>query len=140
MAAACDVDLLAGVPLFADLGRADLTRIAAVAKRMRFAADAVIVEEGSAGGRFYVIQTGTARVVTKGRTRATLGPGAYFGELSVLDGEPRTATVVAAEPMEVWSIADFNFRPLLKDRPALAVKLLTALSARLRRAESSLVS
>ena len=48
--------------------------------------------------------------------------------------------LAAAEPMEVWSIADFNFRPLLKDRPALAVKLLTALSARLRRAESSLVS
>jgi CRP-like cAMP-binding protein len=55
-------------------------------------------------------------------------------------GAPRTASVVAAEPLEVWSIADFNFRPLLKDRPALALKLLSALSARLRTVENSLVS
>ena len=58
----------------------------------------------------------------------------------MIDGEPRSASVVAAEPLEVWSIADFNFRPLLKDRPALALKLLTALTARLRKAEKSLVS
>ena len=140
MAAQCDVDLLAGVPLFADLSAADLKRIASVAKRMRYREGAVVVEEGATGGRFFVIQSGTAKVVVRGRTRATLGPGAYFGELSVLDGEPRTASVVAAEPLEVWSIADFNFRPLLKDRPALALKLLSALTARLRRVENSLVS
>ena len=140
MAAECDVELLAGVPLFADLSGADLKRIASVAKRMRYRGDAVVVEEGSTGGRFFVIQSGQARVVSRGRTQAKLGPGAYFGELSVLDGEPRSATVIATEPLEVWSIADFNFRPLLKDRPALAVKLLTALSARLRRAERSIVS
>jgi len=140
MAAQCDIDLLAGVPLFADLSAADLKRIASVAKRMRYREGAVVVEEGSTGGRFFVIQSGAARVVVRGRTRATLGPGAYFGELSVLDGEPRTASVVAAEPLEVWSIADFNFRPLLKDRPALALKLLAALTARLRRVENSLVS
>ena len=140
MAAQCDLDLLAGVPLFADLSAADLKRIASVAKRMRYREGAVVVEEGTPGGRFFVIQSGSARVVVRGRTRATLGPGAYFGELSVLDGEPRTASVVAAEPLEVWSIADFNFRPLLKDRPALAVKLLAALTARLRRVENSLVS
>jgi CRP/FNR family cyclic AMP-dependent transcriptional regulator len=140
MAAQCDIDLLAGVPLFADLSAADLKRIASVAKRMRYREGAVVVEEGSTGGRFFVIQSGWARVVVRGRTRATLGPGAYFGELSVLDGEPRTASVVAAEPLDVWSIADFNFRPLLKDRPALALKLLSALTARLRRVENSLVS
>jgi CRP-like cAMP-binding protein len=140
MAAQCDVDLLAGVPLFAELSGADLKRIASVAKRMRYREGAVVVEEGTTGGRFFVIQSGKARVVSKGRTHATLGPGAYFGELSVLDGEPRSASVVAAEPLEVWSIADFNFRPLLKDRPALALKLLVALTSRLRRAENSLVS
>lgn len=140
MAARCDLELLAGVPLFADLSRADLTRIAAVAKRMHYREGAVVVEEDTPGGRFFVIQSGHADVVSKGRTQAKLGPGAYFGELSVLDGEPRSASVVACEPLEVWSIADFNFRPLLKDRPALAVKLLTALSARVRRAERSLIS
>jgi CRP-like cAMP-binding protein len=140
MAAQCDIDLLAGVPLFADLSAADLKRIASVAKRMRYREGAVVVEEGSTGGRFFVIQSGSARVVVRDRSRTTLGPGAYFGELSVLDGQPRTASVVAAEPLEVWSIADFNFRPLLKDRPALALKLLAALTARLRRVENSLVS
>jgi len=140
MAARCDVDLLAGVPLFAELSAADLKRVASVAKRMHYREGAVVVEEGTAGGRFFVIQSGHARVVSRGVTQAMLGPGAYFGELSVLDGEPRSATVVAIGPLEVWSIADFNFRPLLKDRPALAVNLLTALSARLRRAERSLMS
>ena len=140
MAGQCDLDLLAGVPLFADLTRADLKRIASVAKRMRYREGAVVVEEGTTGGRFFAIQSGHARVLSKGRTQATLGPGAYFGELSVIDGEPRSASVVASEPLEVWSIADFNFRPLLKDNPALAVRLLTALTARVRRAERSLVS
>ena len=140
MAAQCDMDLLAGVPLFAELSGADLKRVASVAKRMRYREGAVVVEEGTIGGRFFVIQSGRARVMTDGRTRATLGPGAYFGELSVLDGGPRSASVIASEPLEVWSIADFNFRPLLKDRPTLAVKLLISLSARLREAERSLVS
>ena len=58
MAAQCDVDLLAGVPLFADLSGADLKRIASVAKRMRYRDGAVVVEEGSTGGRFFVIQSG----------------------------------------------------------------------------------
>ena|SRR5690349_9810111 len=140
MAAPCDVELLAGVPLFADLPRADLERIASVAKRMRYREAEAVTEEGTPGGRFFVIQSGHADVVSKGRTQTTLGPGAYFGELSVLDGEPRSASVVASEPLEVWSIADFNFRPLLKADPALAVRLLTALAVRLRRAEQSLVS
>ncbi|MEP6624315.1 MAG: cyclic nucleotide-binding domain-containing protein [Acidimicrobiia bacterium] len=140
MADRCDPDLLAEVPLFAELSRAELRRIASVAKIASFRDGATMVEEGALGGRFFVIQSGTAKVTTGGRTRITLGPGSYFGELSVLDGQPRSASVVATAPVVAWSIADFNFRALLKQYPALAVKLLGALGARLRQAERSLVS
>ena len=140
MADRCDTDLLAQVPLFAELSRSELSRIAAVAKRVQFRDGATIVEEGSLGGRFFVLQSGAAKVQTGGRTRVTLGPGSYFGELSVLDGQPRSASVIATDSVEAWSIAEFNFRALLKQYPALAVKLLGALSARLRAAERSLVS
>ncbi len=136
----CDAELLAHVPLFADLTRAELKRVAAVAKPASFRAGAWVVEEGSQGGRFFVIQAGTAKVQVGGRTRATLGPGSYFGELSVLDGRERSASVVAASALETWSIAEFNFRALLKQYPSLAVKLLGVLSGRLRDAERSLLS
>ena len=138
--ASCDADLLAGVPLFTGLSGRELRRIAAVAKPATFADGELIVEEGQAGGRFFVLQSGTARVVQGGRTRATLGPGSYFGELSVLDAEPRSASVLATSPVVTWSIAEFNFRPLLKENPSLAVKLLVALGGRLRAAERSYVS
>ena len=140
MADRCDTELLAQVPLFSELTGAELRRIAAVAKRVNYREGDTIVEEGSLGGRFFVIQSGTARVQKGGRTRVTLGPGSYFGELSVLDGQPRSASVVAVAPVEAWSIAEFNFRALIKQYPTLAVKLLGALSARLRAAERSLVS
>lgn len=140
MANRCDTDLLAQVPLFSELSRAELARIAAVAKLVKYRDGATVVEEGSLGGRFFVIQSGSAKVQTGGRTRVTLGPGSYFGELSVLDGQPRSASVVASSALETWSIAEFNFRALIKQYPALAVKLLGVLSARLRAAERSLVS
>ena len=140
MAKGCDVGLLAEVPLFSELCRADLSRVAAVAKLVRYREGATIVEEGSLGGRFFVLQSGAAKVQTGGRTRVTLGPGSYFGELSVLDGKPRSASVIATEPVEAWSIAEFNFRAMLKQYPALALKLLGALTDRLRTAERSLVS
>lgn len=140
MAKGCDTGLLAEVPLFSELGRADLSRVAAVAKLVTYREGATIVEEGSLGGRFFVLQSGAAKVQTGGRTRVTLGPGSYFGELSVLDGKPRSASVIATEPVEAWSIAEFNFRAMLKQYPTLALKLLGALSDRLRTAERSLVS
>jgi CRP/FNR family cyclic AMP-dependent transcriptional regulator len=135
-----DLQLLAGVPLFADLGRDELHAVASVARQVTHRPGEVVVKEGSLGGRFFVIQDGTADVIAREMIQATLGPGAYFGELSVLDGERRSASVVATSSMTTWSIADFNFRPLLKQHPALAVGLLTALSRRLRAAERSLMS
>jgi CRP/FNR family cyclic AMP-dependent transcriptional regulator len=133
----CDTSLLAGVPLFADLSVKELRDVAALAKLVHYADGEVIVEEDTAGARFFVLQSGTARVVRNGRTRATLGPGAYFGELAVLDGGPRSASVLASSPIEAWSIASFNFRALVTAHPKIASKLLVHLAERLRDAERS---
>lgn len=135
-----EVELLAGVPLFSALGRDELQALGSVARPVHHAEGDVIVEEGSLGGRFFVIQSGTADVLRDGSVAASLGPGAYFGELAVLDGERRSATVVATSPLRTWSIADFNFRPLLKQSPELAIRLLEALAKRLRAAEHSPVA
>lgn len=132
-----DVSLLAGVPIFADLSVKELREIAALAKLAHYGAGDVVVEQDSPGARFFVIQAGAAKVVRNGRTRTTLGPGNYFGELAVLDGGPRTASVVATGPLEVWSVAAFNFRALVSAHPKIAAKMLGHLAARLREAERS---
>jgi CRP-like cAMP-binding protein len=126
------IDLLSRVELFEELSDPELRKVAAVAKVMEFPAGEAVTEEGTAGGRFYVIESGTAKVVAAGRTRATLGPGDCFGELSLIDGEPRSASVVALEPLRTWSIAEWNFRPLLKTQGSIAYKLLVALVRRVR--------
>lgn len=71
----------------------------------------------------------------KGRTRSELGPGDYFGEMSLLDGGPRSATVRASEPLTTLSIAEWNFRPLLKSHPTIAYKMLVMMCRRLRSVE-----
>jgi CRP/FNR family transcriptional regulator, cyclic AMP receptor protein len=127
-----EVDLLRGVDLFEELSKSELRKVAGLAKPFTFVAGESVTEEGTPGGRFHVIQTGTAKVVAGGRTRATLGPGEYFGELSLIDGEPRSATVVAVEPLTTISIAEWNLRPLLKSQPTISYKLLVVLCRRVR--------
>ncbi len=129
------LELLARVELFAELTRSELRAVVALAKPGTFAAGEAVTEEGTPGGRFHVIESGTAKVVAGGRTRATLGPGDYFGELSLIDGDPRTASVIAIEPLRTWSIAEWNFRPLLKTQGLITYKLLVTLTRRLRAAE-----
>ncbi len=129
------IDVLATVDLFDELSDSELRKVAQIAKSVEFPADETITEEGTPGGRFHVIESGTANVVAGGRTRATLGPGDYFGELSLIDGQPRSATVIALEPLRTWSIAEWNFRPLLKTQGVISYKLLVKLCARLRSVE-----
>jgi CRP/FNR family cyclic AMP-dependent transcriptional regulator len=124
--------LLAGVDLFEELTKAELQKVIDLAKPLEFVADEAVTEEDTPGGRFHVIESGVAKVVANGRTRATLGPGDYFGELSLIDGEPRSASVIAVEPLRTWSIAEWNFRPLLKDQGAIGYKLLVKVCRRLR--------
>jgi CRP-like cAMP-binding protein len=127
-----DTDLLRGVDLFEELSKSELRKVAGLAKPFTFAEGESVTEEGTPGGRFHVIQSGSAKVVAGGRTRATLGAGEYFGELSLIDGEPRSATVIATEPLTTLSIAEWNLRPLLKSQPTISYKLLVVLCRRVR--------
>jgi CRP-like cAMP-binding protein len=94
----------------------------------------MITEEGTRGGRFHVIESGTAKVVVGAHPHAKRGPGEYVGELALLDGGPRSASVVALEPVRTWSIAEWSFRRLLKDNGPIAYKQLVTVTGRLRAA------
>lgn len=122
--------------LFAELTPAELRKVLALAKPLDFGAEEMVTEEDTPGGRFHVIETGSAKVVRGGRTVARLGPGDYFGELSLIDGCPRSASVIACEPMRTWSIAEWNFRPLLKAEGAISYKVLVRVIERYREVQS----
>jgi CRP-like cAMP-binding protein len=132
-------DELARVPLFQDLPKRDLRRIGKTCLVRDYSAGAVLVRQGEDGVGLYIIIRGSARVTQRSehgdeQLIAVLGPGAVFGEMSLLDELPRTATVTALEPVHVLVLTIFDFRALLLETPAISIKLLSVLSQRLRRA------
>jgi CRP/FNR family transcriptional regulator, cyclic AMP receptor protein len=132
-----DVDLLARVPLFAGLSRAHRRRIGALTEDGVYHAGRVIVKRDDPGKAFYVIVDGLAKVVrgkiVTARADAELGPGDFFGELALLDGGRRAATVVAATPMRAIRIQRSAFRRLLLEEPEIALKVLEGMAGRTRR-------
>jgi CRP-like cAMP-binding protein len=128
-------DPLVTVPLFSELSKRELKRCAQVAKAVTFDRGDVIAEEGEEGLAFYVILEGEAKVQRRGRTVATLLPGDHFGEISLIDGGPRTASVIAATPLRCLSLLRWDFRQLLEKDPVLVPKLLKELARRLRQIE-----
>lgn len=131
------VELLSRVPLFEGLSKAQLSRIAALAEDTSYNAGRVIVKRDDPGKAFYVIVDGSAKVVkgkiTTARAEAVLGPGDFFGELALLDGEPRAASVVAASALETIRIERASFRRMLREEPDIAIKLLEGMARRTRR-------
>jgi CRP/FNR family cyclic AMP-dependent transcriptional regulator len=133
-----DLDLLKTVPMFASCTRKELGAISRIAKRVSFDEGDEICREGETGVGLHVIVEGETKVQIGGRTRRRLGPGAFFGEIALLDGGPRTATVLAETPVETIAIPVWNFKQLLKSQPTLALKMLEEVSRRVRSSESSL--
>ena len=127
--------ILAGVPLFASLPARHLKRVAAVSAVLDFAEGDEIVKEGQAGSVFYVIADGGAKVVRGGRTVGRLEPGRFFGELAVLGGTPRTASVIATAPTTCVMLSARNLQKVLKDEPAIALSILGYVAHRLADAE-----
>lgn len=131
------VELLSRVPLFAGLSKAHLARLAGLAEDSSYNAGRVIVRRDDPGKAFYVIVEGRAKVVkgriTTARAEAMLGPGEFFGELALLDGEPRAASVVAATALETIRIERAAFRRMLREEPDIAVKLLEGMARRTRK-------
>ena len=124
--------LLAAAPLLADVDPAGMERIAERAVEVEFAADHVIARQGEIGTGFFVIVSGGVRVVRDGSVIANLGPGDFFGELSVLDGQPRVAQVVADGPTTCLALASWDFEAVVREEPAVALAVMRELARRLR--------
>lgn len=133
--------VLSHVPLFAGLSQRDLRRIAALVEEVWFNSGRVVVEEGSPGNSFYVILDGTARVVRGRGQRAIrrLGPGDHFGEMTLLDGGPRSMTVIAESTLDAVRIQRSAFRRLLLREPEVGLRIMAGLAARVREHERQLL-
>jgi CRP-like cAMP-binding protein len=125
---------LARVPMFSGCSARELSLIARAAKEVSHPAGTVIAREGEPGVGMFLILEGRAAVSIGGRRRRTLGPGDFFGEIALLDGGPRTATVTALTPMRLVGITEWVFRGLIREHPTIALKTLQAMAARLRAA------
>ncbi len=123
--------------LFADLSDAELERLGDRFAERTFKAGDTVVEEGSTGTSFFVIESGTATVSVGGEEKATLGPSDYFGEMAIMDDGKRSASIVAAEDMKVAFLTPWEFRPFVEEHPELAWKLLCSLARRLRAAQTA---
>lgn len=132
------VSLLKEVPLFSELTRKELEAIARAAKEVNHREGNVLAKEGDSGLGFFLIIDGTARVTVRGKPRARMGPGDFFGEISLLDGGPRTATVVAESPMRLLGLTQWVFKRLVEQNPAIATKVLKVMASRLRAAPAGL--
>jgi CRP/FNR family cyclic AMP-dependent transcriptional regulator len=125
--------VLAGLPLFARVGKRRLRKIASLAQVQDFSPGAVVVEAGQPSNAFYLVLGGRARVV--GKSRRTLAMGDYFGEMGLIDGEPRSATIVAEDELQVMSLPRRPFLRLLNQEPQIATAMMAELAARIRALE-----
>ncbi|MGI8925514.1 MAG: cyclic nucleotide-binding domain-containing protein [Tepidiformaceae bacterium] len=124
--------VLAKVPLFSGLSKKQLVAVARTTDQVSAQAGAVLCRQGHLGREFVLIVEGEARVERDGKKIGLMGAGEFFGEMSLLDGKPRTATVVTETPCEVLVVDGRAFTPLLETVPALQRQILVNLCTRLR--------
>ena len=129
------LDLIRGVPLFAEADESFLQRLAGEFMERTFAAGETIAEEGEAGRTFIVIERGEVTVTVHGEEVAQLGPGDSFGEMALIDKSARSATVKADTEVHGYQLPVWSFRPLVESHPEMAWALLEALAERVRQAE-----
>ena len=131
------VALLQKVPLFRDLSRKQLEQVAGLADELDIRAGKRLATAGETGQELFVIVDGSATVkAARGRT-SRLGPGEFFGEMSLIDGGPRSATVEAAVDMKLLVVGRREFWTLLNAAPSLGLKIMSTLSRRVRDAEAA---
>jgi CRP-like cAMP-binding protein len=131
------ITLLRRVPVFSTLSAEELERVAAVVMARRFEPGEVVFKEGDQGSTCYIVRSGRARAIREhpdGRsiTLAHFGPGDIFGEMAMLDGERRSATVETTEGTEAIAILSTDMHRLLREYPDISVKLIASLGQRLR--------
>lgn len=125
------IELIKRAPLFEQCSARELSRIASVADEYSYPAGTTLAGQGTHGSEFMVIVDGAAEVRRNGRKVNTLGAGDFFGEVSLLVGRERTATVTTTEASTLLVLNARPFRRLLRDVPSLQLKVVDALAARL---------
>jgi CRP/FNR family transcriptional regulator, cyclic AMP receptor protein len=124
------VEMLRAVPLFAQCSKRELEEVAGVTDEVSLAAGRVVIREGARGGEFLVVIDGTLDVERGGRSVGTIRAGEFVGEISLVTGRPRNATVTATEDVRALVLTDRAFRRLLADSPTIQTKVLRALAER----------
>jgi len=131
---------LRAVPLFSSLSDKDLKAILEISKEVKLEAGHTIVEQEHSAVGFHLILEGEADIEVSGRHVSTFGPGDYFGEVSLIDGKPRTATVKTKTEMRSLVIPSWSFNAFLDRYPSIAKELLLMLCARLRNVEAMITA
>jgi CRP/FNR family cyclic AMP-dependent transcriptional regulator len=125
------LELLKKVPLFSLCSKKELDEVASLADEVDIPEGRNLATEGATGKEFVVIVEGGADVRRKGRKINTLGSGDFLGEIALIAGIPRTATVTTTEPSHVLVVTAQAFKQLLRDSPSIQLKVLEALAHRL---------
>lgn len=131
-------DLLGSVSIFRGCSPKELGKIVSLTTEVEVEPGHVLCREGETGYDFFVILEGRAGVTMGGREIATLGPGHFFGEMALLDGGPRIATVTAATPMRLLALSRGEFKGVLGLAPSVAENMLAVIGSRLRSVEVAL--
>ncbi len=131
------VDLLRGVPLFAECSKDELRKLASIADELDVREGTVLTREGRSAREFFVLVDGTVRVTKDGRKLADLGPGDWLGEIALLTKAPRTATATATSAVDALVIVDRDFRRVLVEIPSIAMKMLSSVAERIARTPQS---
>jgi CRP/FNR family cyclic AMP-dependent transcriptional regulator len=138
-----DQELLRTVPIFSELTDGDIASLSRLASRRRFPKDTVVFFENEEGDSFFMILEGRIKVTILGDDGrevilSMLGPGDFFGEMALLDNEPRSATAIAVEETELLSLHRTDFQTVLTDNRSITTALIKVLTARLRRANQQI--
>ena len=126
------VEFLQRVPLFAKVPEKELKRLAESFTERSFSNGQELTAEGGGGVGFFVIESGDATVTVDGEARRTLSAGDYFGEIALIDGGLRTATITATSDGKSWGLTSWQFRPLVQQNAEIAWPLLEAMAAHVR--------
>jgi CRP/FNR family cyclic AMP-dependent transcriptional regulator len=127
--------MLGNVRLFSNCNKRELTRIAALTDEVDVPEGKVIVRQGDPGRECFVIAEGKARATIRGKRSQPLGPGSFFGEMSLLDQGPRSATITAETDMHLLVLGSREFSSLVNEVPTVSVRMMRGLAERLRSAE-----
>lgn len=131
------VQLLSKVPLFSECNSKELAKIASLADEIEVTKGTVLTKEGLPGRECFVVADGKAKCTLRGKRLATYGAGDVFGEMSLLDNEPRAATITAESDMVLFVVDARSFWGLCEQAPSVTRKIMKAIGQRLRRIQNA---